>query len=481
MKLSLNNFLAAGLLFSIFFIPLIDTDFGWHYRCGEQIVRQGKLCATNNFTTLLAGYHWNSPSHGYQILLYLLYRLGHFPLLAVFYGFSAAVVFLFFLNSLKGDLWLKLIFFLPLVWFAWITFGLGFRSQILSIYFLAIFLALRERAYENPKILFGTIPLMFLWANVHSGFFLGAILSLFLVMEYFELNFRKRFVFRNFLFIMAIVAANFLVTLVNPLGAGIYQEALRHAQVPLKTLIAEWLPSYPWQSLLIKISALTAALILLRFGRRRVFRLLVLILTAYLAVEARRSLPLFSLGLTYAFWQEEIGGKLSHFFQKVSSRELLIFIFLPFFLLNLKTNLPASLSFDEKAYCQKALVPMPCGAVEFLKKQNSANVFNAYEWGGFLDWQLPTFKFFVDGRMPSWDTVGETRLPQNWRGKSPYTVYLETLQTQPGWQQILDAYETKYILILPGNALDILLRPDPVKYGYREVFFDGISIIYQKG
>lgn len=480
MKLNPNYLIVSLILFSIFTIPLIDTDFGWHYRCGQQIVEQGRLCSTNDFTLLLNGYHWNSPAHGYQILLYFLYNLGGFPLIAVFYGLSAAAVFLIFLNSLKGNLYLKLMAFLPLVWFGWITLGLGFRSQILSVYFLAIYLTLVELSQRKPKAIFLTIPLMFVWSNSHPGFFLGVILSFFLLAEQIELIVLKKFDSKNFLRTISAVAGNLLITLVNPLGWGIYQEAWRHAQVPLNTLIVEWLPPFAWQRYFIFISSLISLLLILRFGQRKVLRLLVLGLTAYLAFEARRSLALFTIGLTFSFFDSEIAEKLERVFRAIASRELLIFIFLPILLYNLNLNGPRLRTFNEQEYCQKALVVMPCGAVEFLKTQKKTNVFNAYEWGGFLEWQLPNFKFFIDGRMPSWDTSQETRLPPSWRGKSPWTVYLEMTQTQPGWDEILKSYQMEYLLISPGNALDILLRPDPAKYGYRIFFLDGISIIYQR-
>ena len=132
------------LLFSLFFIPMRDSDFGWHYRCGEQFVKQGKLCSVNDFTALLPGYRWTSPSHLYQILLYFSYHFFGFPGVSFAYGLLSALVFWFFLKCLNGPSNLKLITFLLLIWFSWSGFNLGFRSQIVSAYFFAIFLGLFE-------------------------------------------------------------------------------------------------------------------------------------------------------------------------------------------------------------------------------------------------------------------------------------------------------------------------------------------------
>src|SRR3990167_9534159 len=85
-------------LFLIFFIPLRDTDFGWHYRCGQMLIEKGKLCSVNGFTTLLNGYQWSSPSQGYQVILYLIFNIFGFLGVTFFYALSAATIFTLFIK-----------------------------------------------------------------------------------------------------------------------------------------------------------------------------------------------------------------------------------------------------------------------------------------------------------------------------------------------------------------------------------------------
>ena len=45
----------------------------------------------------------------------------------------------------------------------------------------------------------------------------------------------------------------------------------------------------------------------------------------------------------------------------------------------------------------------PVQAVEFLKKNKLTDgAFNSYGWGGYIDWQAPEIKVFIDGRMTGW-------------------------------------------------------------------------------
>jgi hypothetical protein len=47
--------------------------------------------------------------------------------------------------------------------------------------------------------------------------------------------------------------------------------------------------------------------------------------------------------------------------------------------------------------------PFPHKAIAFLKQYPPAgNLFSIYNWGGYLTWQLPEKKMFIDGRMNSW-------------------------------------------------------------------------------
>ena len=468
------------LLFSLFFIPMRDSDFGWHYRCGEQFVKQGKLCSVNDFTALLPGYRWTSPSHLYQILLYFSYHFFGFPGVSFAYGLLSALVFWFFLKCLNGPSNLKLITFLLLIWFSWSGFNLGFRSQIVSAYFFAIFLGLFELSDNNRKLLWLTPFLSLIWSNSHSGFFLSPALFILLLAQELFLIALKRGDPKRMAELLIIFALNLLATLINPFGYGIYLEVWQHLQTPLNQLVYEWVAPLPIYSNLVILLSLTFLLIIFVEKRKDIFRLLLLIFLTYLALNARRNLMLYALGLNYIVAEEQLTNFLSRCLKYLVQKELLMIVLIVITLFAISRNISKTLSFNEAEYCREAIVIMPCQAVEFLKDQKPGPVFNAYEWGGFLDWKLPEFKMFIDGRMPTWSTSKDTRLPERWRGKSPYTVYIETMYGVPEWRELMQNYDIDYLLIEAKYPLYELLEKDGSLSSFKRIYQDEIAVVYQR-
>ena len=498
-------------LFFIFLVPVRDTDFGWHLRCGQELATLGKLCSANHYTSLLSGFKWNSPSQGYDLLLYVLFRNGGFFGVTIFYALSAALAFTFFAKSLKGDLLINALLTLVGLWFSWSILDIGFRSQVISIYFLVVFLALIRLSQSNKNYLLLLPGISLIWANSHSGFFLGPLVVLILLVQNIYEFCKGRIPLKDLKFSATVTALTAVATLVNPVGLLTYQEVFRHTQVPMNTLIAEWVSPMLWQIFLIISFCVFLVFRLWRKDDKNIFGIILLSFFGILAIMARRNLPLFSIAAVFALseilnerlspssWAapgsasvktsadrsddsvrrpQDDGGRKDAVLRQDPNLTLYLLL-TPFILIFAYKNIPKAINYDERTYSLNALVTLPYEGVKFMQGREPGNVFNAYEWGGYLIWKLPKFKMFTDGRMPSWDTSQERALPENWRGKSPYTIYIETLQTQPGWLEVVKAYDTKYIMIQTGVFMDLVLREDPKKYGYKEVFRDGATTIYE--
>lgn len=462
-------------LFLLFFLPPLDPDLGWHLRCGEDLWQGKSFCRQNDFSLLLSGHRWPNHFWLYQALLYPVYRLGGIWGLSFFGALLlSGTFFLLFLN-LKRFRWESL-WGLPLIiFFSRGVLSLGVRSQLAGLFFFNLLLCVLFLPKSSRKLFWLPLIMLF-WANTHGSVILGVILLLFHGLQAFK---EQDFRFSKKLLLFPLAGMS---TLVNPYGWLIYKDAWRHFfGAKLGTIIAEWVaPSPVFQAAVIFI--VLVVLLTLVFSKNQKYWLWpLLFIFAAAGLKTKRQIPHFIIISAFLFFsslpqklqtssEQKVRDQTEVRNQTLVNLTLILFLFFSLFL-----NLPQAIQTNSswENYCQNRILAYPCGAVDYLKNQKGEekNLFNRYEWGGFLIWRLPEYKIFVDGRMPAWETPS---------GKSPYLIYLETLQTQPGWEETLDRYRINWILITPGTFMDLRLAPDPGMFGWKEVFRDKISVVYQK-
>jgi hypothetical protein len=184
----------------------------------------------------------------------------------------------------------------------------------------------------------------------------------------------------------------------------------------------------------------------------------------FLTLKANRNLPLF---YTVAFYTliNEIKINVKQFLSLTISLLISSLLFIAII------QIPKTISFDtnwEEICNTTTITPYPYTALKKYQ-QLSGNVFANYEWGGFLIWQKPNIKVFVDGRMSAWRAPDKTY---------PYQTYLEIIQTKNNWNEKLKKLKTNYLLIGTGTYLDLLLQKENTKYGWKEKYRDQNSVIY---
>ncbi|MFH1706216.1 MAG: hypothetical protein ABH867_04910 [Patescibacteria group bacterium] len=462
-------------LFLIFLIPATDPDLGWQLRCGQEIWQNHTLCSLNHFSVLLPDYAWPNHHWLYQSLLFPIYQVGGLWGLTFFNAILLTLTFLLFYHSIRNFNFEKRAAIIITVLLSVSVFSLGIRSQLTGLLFLSAVFWTHSKTTTNHKYLFFYPLIMLLWANFHGSFVLGLILiACFIGIDEMThlTNHRK-----IRLFSLTILSVSALITLVNPFGIRIYEEAWRHiGGVDLSKLIAEWVPP-AIEIWLLVFGASVALFFWLLFKNQKQQKLLAFLLLpfSFLALSARRNLPYFFLTAFFLFLTSPATQKLmSNFLARRSLRKYLsLALSLLLLIIGLTINLPRAWRANHTwpDFCLASPLNFPYSAVEYLKTQSSGNIFNRYEWGGFLIWQLPQYKIFVDGRMPAWPTSS---------GKSPYTIFLEILQTQPGWNESLKEYSIDWILINPGTFMNLALKDDPQQYGWEEKYRDEISVVYQR-
>ena len=106
---------------------------------------------------------------------------------------------------------------------------------------------------------------------------------------------------------------------------------------------------------------------------------------------------------------------------------------------------------------------LPVAAVEYIEReQPPRQIFNSYNWGGYLMFAAPDYPVFVDGRT---DLYGDAFLTQ----------YLQTAIGGDGWRETLDSYGINTVLVEKDSGLARQLRAEP---GWQEVYTDALASIF---
>src|SRR6185312_1980103 len=101
----------------------------------------------------------------------------------------------------------------------------------------------------------------------------------------------------------------------------------------------------------------------------------------------------------------------------------------------------------------------PAAAVAYLHRHlPKQQIFSTYDWGGYLDWQLPEKKVFIDGRMPSW------RWQANIKGESniAFDEYKNVLNGNISFIRFADKYHIDTLLVSTSG----LTPPDTKLLGF---------------
>lgn len=98
--------------------------------------------------------------------------------------------------------------------------------------------------------------------------------------------------------------------------------------------------------------------------------------------------------------------------------------------------------------------------MEFVKKAKlSGNMYNFYNWGGYLVWDLREYPTFIDGRMP-WGKV--------------FDEYQEVMDLQGNWREILNKYNVNFMILPRSKFLEEIVKMDNK---WEEAYSDDIAVV----
>ena len=398
----------------------LDPDFGWHLQAGNYIRAHG-IPAFDPYTYTAGSFRWIDHEWGNDVLTSLLYRLGGYSLLSTaFAGLWTAALCLF----RRRQRLVVLLFAL----FAVASY-VGVRPAVWTA--LGVVLLLELLARRTPRALL-LVPLLFLlWANLHGGFILGLA-----VVAYSAVR-------RRDWRLWAALLASLLATVVNPYGLRLYVEIFRtlgdstlhgqimewrswYIQLPAWGFIILWGVGFWW------------------FDRRRLWGWLGLApLLLVAALSANRNLPLFVMAALRdvdGYW-DRLAAALPRRLEgarKVLAAGAGVAV----------AGVVAGMLYHLYWPIRQREASYPRAAVTYLAAHPcTGNIFNGYNYGGYLIWKLPDVPVYIDGRMPSW---------RDGQGQTYYSRYLHIVMDQQAQREEFARYHIR-CAVLSRNTEGILV------------------------
>ncbi|MBN1810212.1 MAG: hypothetical protein JXA14_00090, partial [Anaerolineae bacterium] len=450
--------LVVAILFIALFAMAVrvpaDTDTWWHLQAGRVTLESGSVLRTDLFSHTRYGSPWINHSWLSQVVLYWLFHNFSYAGLGLWMAAVVAIAFLFVYLQMEGDPFSRAFILIlaaatsSAIWVA--------RPQLFSFLLTAVVAyVLYLFKWRGLNRLWLLLPVFVLWANLHAGYALGfMVLAVFVVGEVFNRLLalvtpadpeRDPVVsWRGIGMVIGVAVLSAALLVLNPYGTRMWTYYLDTVGIgALQDFIQEWqspdfhpLYTHPFIWLLL---ATLAAMGL--SGRRADGTDLALVgMFTYASLLAGRNFGPFALVtapvlsrhvaaiLTRLGWSGWLGavGRSS----VVRGAVNLVLLLAVVGLAVVKVWTPLTPAFNERE--QRKGLPVDAAAW-ILENRPEGEMFNSYNWGGYLIWSLyPHYRVFADGRT---DLYGDEFLRQ----------YLEVQLGRPGFEDTLAEYDVNLV------------------------------------
>lgn len=468
-------FLALVLLQSLT-ENMADFDLWWRMATGKLFFETGALPEQDPFSYLPTLRPWIQ--HGWLTNL-LFYKLGQTGdsgagLQLMRWGLIAGTVLCCWMAARLRGASLPVFAICLLLIKDVLSFGFPvIRAQEFTYFFFTLFICWLEYVRKSGRwpLTWLLAPLLWLWANLHPGFLAGGGVLFFYALGQWRTP-------RKGILLLAVGAVGALMTLLNPYGLDFWRQALLVSSTP-SSEVTEWLPV--WQTLFhgdrqaisrLFVGLLAGALLLatwfgVRCKRFDVSALLVLAVTAYLALQHNRHIVFFALAFAI-YVPEMLQEALDRLKRSTLLRTraprlgalLLTFFFLfhfiavPKFLGEYLLKHPGQVLYTGAlTYSQvpRGVAYYPLESLYQLKRRGlQGRLATHVAWGGLMVWAAyPDCRIAFDGRNESVFTAAARKL------------FADFILARDGWRDFLVQHPTDLLILKPYSPIGKLMSNEP--------------------
>jgi len=441
----------------------IDSDTWWHLKAGEWMVEHKQLITEDPFSFTRQGAPWQYPGLWVQVFMFGVFSMLGAGGMNLWVSGMVVLIFWIVWKTTHGSILTRALVLIlaaaasAIYWAA--------RPYLFTYLFAALyFLLLTQYARGDRKSLYLLPIIMLVWANSHGGYLAGFLyFGPFLVESGIRFWLARRQAadqaiaelkgqFSHLLLIFTLMV---VATFINPQGFTLWKLPFTTVSRQSEQLfIAEWQsPDFhnqamlPFALLLIAVFAVfagsdkkaTIAEILLVSGFG--FLSLVSVRNIFFFVIVAPAVLTDHLSDIFEYIKRQLGIKVHVNFEAAPTKLQSILNVSLVVIVGLVAMLRVALYLPAESNLEEFAAVYPVSAVNYLKDARpEGNMFNSYNYGGYLIWALPEYPVFVDGRADLYQD--EIILP--W-----YSAY----NGIEGWEDLFDQWDIGFVVIEPTAPL----------------------------
>ncbi len=461
-------FLLAAVIFGFSVKQFAEPDIWWHLRNAAYLFQHHSFPSVDSYSFGAAGSPWLNHEWLSEIPFFWGFKAMGLPgVLAVYFAVLVLIYVGVYYRSCRAGADCKDAAIVTLLAIFLGVVSIGPRVLLFGWLCMVGLLLVLDRFQRTGKGLWMLPPLFALWINLHGSWVFGmVVLALTIASGLVEgewgLVVARRWTSQELRKLLLALVASVAALFANPFGYRLvlYPFDFLFRQPGNMKQISEWQPvdfstGNGKLALLVILTLLAAAL----FSRRR-WRLDEVLLTAFaLWAALSHGRFLFFAGLIFV---PILAPRLQLF--PPYEREL----DKPWLNAGIMAAVVGSLMFffpSAAQLQQKVEEAYPRAALEFMRQQHlNGRIFNQYVWGGYMEWNAPQLKPFVDGRADIFVYNGT------------FDDYIKAVSIQTPFET-LDKYRFEYALLEANSPLAYLLEHSPA---WHPIYSDQVAVLFER-